>query len=220
MRTVPADLAARIESGAATLCHVWLLTRADGIRAGFTDHDQDLVHDGLTCRAACGWTAGAVETGLGLAAAGSAAAAGVLDSDALDAGDLADGLYDGARVECRRVDWSAPDLWVGLWTGRIARLRREGEGFMAEIEGPLAQLDRVAGRLFGRLCDANLGDASCGVAEDHPALAQGCDKRSATCATVFGNLLNFRGFPAIPGNDFLTLWPAKGERHDGGSRRG
>ena len=220
MRAVPPALAARIESGAATLCHVWLLTRADGTRSGFTDHDQDLLHDGVTCRAACGWTAGAAETGLGLSAAGNAAAAGVLDSEALDPADLAAGLYDGATVACRRVDWSAPDLWVGLWTGSIARLRGQGEGFMAEIEGPLARLDRVAGRTFSRLCDASLGDARCGVAGDHPAFADGCDKRSASCSGTFDNLLNFRGFPAIPGNDFLTLWPAKGERHDGSSRRG
>lgn len=220
MRTVPAGMATGIESGAASLCHVWLLTRADGARLGFTDHDRDLTHDGVACTAARGWTLGAAETGLGLSAVGSAAAAGVLDSEALDAADLAAGLYDGAQVVCRRIDWAAPHLWVQLWAGRIARIRREGEGFMAEIEGPLAQLERVAGRAFGRLCDANLGDARCGTPEDHPALGEGCDKRPETCSGRFDNLLNFRGFPVIPGNDFLTLWPAQGERHDGGSRRG
>lgn len=25
----------------ARLCHAWILTRADGTRLGFTDHDQD-----------------------------------------------------------------------------------------------------------------------------------------------------------------------------------
>ena len=42
MRNVPDELAARIESGAATLCHAWRLTRADGVVTGFTDHDRDL----------------------------------------------------------------------------------------------------------------------------------------------------------------------------------
>jgi len=220
MRTVPTALAARIESGAATLCHVWLLTRADGGRLGFTDHDADLVHDGLVCSAASGWTAGAVESGLGFSAAGSAAAGGALDSEALDPADLEHGLYDGAMLDCRRVDWRAPELFVTLWTGRIARLAREGEAFTAEIEGPLAQLDRVAGRTFGRLCDANLGDARCGVGAAHPEIGQGCDKRSSTCSGRFDNLLNFRGFPSIPGGDFLTVYPGAGQRHDGGSRRG
>lgn len=220
MRTVPDALAARIESGAATLCHVWRLTRADGAVSAFTDHDQDLLHDGLVCAAGGGWTAGASQSGLGPGGAGSMAAAGVLDAEGLDPVDLAAGLYDGATVECRRVDWSAPHLFVSLWTATISRVRREGEAFTADLEGPLAQLQRVAGRSYGRLCDANLGDDRCGVEPGHPAFAGGCDKRFTTCADRFGNSLNFRGFPAIPGNDFLSRWPADGERHDGTSRRG
>jgi hypothetical protein len=220
MRAVPEALAARIESGAATLCHVWLLTRRDGVVTGFTDHDRDLVHDGVTCLAAAGWTLGAAESGLGGAGAGAMAVAGVFDAEVLDPRDLADGLYDGAEIACRRVDWAEPALFVPLWSGRLARVRREGEAFSAEIEGPLAQLERVAGRSYGRLCDANLGDARCGVAADHPAFGEGCDKRSGVCSGRFDNLLNFRGFPAVPGSDFLTVVPSRGERHDGTSRRG
>lgn len=220
MRIVPDALAARIESGTATLCHVWLLTRTDGAVSGFTDHDRDLVHDGVTCLASAGWTGGVADGGLGVSGTGSMAVEGVLDAEALDAADLAAGIYDGATVACRRVDWAEPTLFVSLWSGRIARVRREGEVFAAEIEGPLAQLDRVAGRSYGRLCDANLGDARCGIGEDHAAFGEGCDKRSSTCSDRFDNLLNFRGFPAVPGSDFLTLVPAKGERNDGRSRRG
>lgn len=219
MKTVPAALAARIETGAARLAHVWLLTRRDGARLGFTDHDRDLTHDGTVCRADSGWTAGAADAGLGFAA-GSAAAAGALDSDALTEADIAGGLYDGCAVVCRRVDWSEPELSALLWSGTIARLRREGEAFVAEIEGPLAALERVAGRTYGRLCDANLGDGRCGVAAEHPAFGEGCDKRFATCAERFGNGLNFRGFPTVPGDDFLTVVPVHGERNDGKSRRG
>lgn len=220
MREIPEALAARIESGAATLCHAWLLTRADGTRLGFTDHDRDFTVDGVACRAEGGWAAGAAEGGLGAGAAGSMAVAGVLDGEALDAAELAAGAYDGASIECRRLDWSDPTLAVTLWTGRIARVVARGEAFSAELEGPLAQLERMAGRTYGRLCDANLGDGRCGVEAGHPGLAQGCDKRLATCVGRFGNALNFRGFPTVPGGDFLTLWPGQGERHDGSRRRG
>ena len=219
MKAIPSALADRIESGAARLAHVWLLARRDGIRLGFTDHDRDLVHDGLVCRADSGWTAGAADSRLGFAP-GGASASGGLDSAALAEADILAGLYDGCGVACRRVDWSEPTLFVGLWAGTITRLKRDGEAFVAEIEGPLAALDRVTGRTFGRLCDANLGDGRCGVAESHPAFGEGCDKRSSTCSEKFDNLLNFRGFPTIPGEDFLTVYPAKGERNDGKSRRG
>lgn len=38
-------------------------------------------------------------------------------------------------------------------------------------------------------------------------LIEGCDKRLATCAGRFGNALNFRGEPYLPGVDLLTRYP-------------
>ena len=215
MRHIPDDLAARIESGAARLCHVWLVRRVDGTRAGFTDHDRDLTLDGVVCRAASGWTAGAAESAVGLAA-GTASASGVLDDAAIREADVAQGRLDGAAVELWRLDWSEPGLGVRLWSGTITRLRRQDGAFVADLEGPLAKLERVVGRTYGRLCDARLGDARCGVAD---AAGRTCDKRWETCVGTFGNGVNFRGFPDVPGDDFLTAWPAQGGRHDGGSRR-
>jgi uncharacterized phage protein (TIGR02218 family) len=46
----------------------------------------------------------------------------------------------------------------------------------------------------------------------------GCDKRFDTCRNRFNNVLNFRGFPHIPGNDFVTRYAVQGEPgHDGKS---
>ena len=44
-----------------------------------------------------------------------------------------------------------------------------------------------------------------------------CDKRAATCQAKFDNFLNFRGFPHMPGEDWLTAYPRGGQAHDGGS---
>lgn len=38
-------------------------------------------------------------------------------------------------------------------------------------------------------------------------LREGCDKRFATCVERFGNAINFRGEPHLPGNDLLTRYP-------------
>ncbi|MBU0557588.1 MAG: DUF2163 domain-containing protein [Alphaproteobacteria bacterium] len=38
-------------------------------------------------------------------------------------------------------------------------------------------------------------------------LTEGCDKRLATCAGRFGNAVNFRGEPHLPGMDLLTRYP-------------
>lgn len=217
MRTIPEELTTRIGSGAARLCHAWVLRRADGVELGFTDHDRDLIVEGVTCRAASGWTAGAAESAVGLSA-GSAAVAGGFDDAAITDADVEAGLYDGASVALWRVDWDRPDLRVRLWTARLTRIRREGAGFSAELEGPLAKLERVVGRTYGRDCDAVLGDGRCGVdLGAFPGAA--CDKRWATCLGAFANGANFQGFPDIPGDDFLTAAPVEGGRHDGGSRR-
>jgi hypothetical protein len=217
MRTVPEEMATRIESGAAKLCHAWLLKRVDGVELGFTDHDRDLIVEGLPCRAASGWTAGAADSAVGLSG-GSAAVAGGLDDAAITDADVEAGRYDGASVALWRVDWDRPDLKVRLWSATLARVRRDGPAFTAELEGPLAKLERVVGRTYGRDCDAMLGDGRCGVhLEALPGAV--CDKRWATCVGTFANGVNFQGFPDIPGDDFLAAAPVEGGRHDGGSRR-
>lgn len=48
----------------------------------------------------------------------------------------------------------------------------------------------------------------------------GCDKRAETCRVKFNNFDNFRGFPHIPGEDWLTAYPVSSGANTGGSRNG
>lgn len=48
-------------------------------------------------------------------------------------------------------------------------------------------------------------------------LEAGCDKRAKSCQDKFNNFMNFRGFPHIPGEDWLTTFPAREGVNDGGS---
>jgi uncharacterized phage protein (TIGR02218 family) len=48
----------------------------------------------------------------------------------------------------------------------------------------------------------------------------GCDKRFETCRDRFGNALNFRGFPHIPGNDFVASYAVAGESGNSGESFG
>ena len=55
---------------------------------------------------------------------------------------------------------------AGALVGRVAGASApQGGAFVADLEGPMAQLDRVVGRTYGRDCDAVLGDARCGLSE-------------------------------------------------------
>jgi len=51
---------------------------------------------------------------------------------------------------------------------------------------------------------------------DAVTLTVGCDKSFSTCRTKFGNPLNFRGFPHMPGSDFAYSYVSGDSTHDGG----
>jgi uncharacterized phage protein (TIGR02218 family) len=54
------------------------------------------------------------------------------------------------------------------------------------------------------------------VAGDTFLVRAGCDKQFGTCRNKFANHLNFRGFPHLPGDDFVLSYPKKDENNDGG----
>lgn len=47
-------------------------------------------------------------------------------------------------------------------------------------------------------------------------LDPGCDRRAETCRTKFNNMVNFQGFPFIPGEDWLISAPVSEADADGG----
>lgn len=56
------------------------------------------------------------------------------------------------------------------------------------------------------------------TAADSFTITAGCDKTFATCKAKFSNTLNFRGFPHMPGNKYMTAYPSPGDPdNDGGS---
>ena len=48
------------------------------------------------------------------------------------------------------------------------------------------------------------------VPGDALSLQTGCDRRPITCRKKFANFLNFRGFPHVPGEDWLMSYPRAG----------
>jgi len=55
------------------------------------------------------------------------------------------------------------------------------------------------------------------AAGDRVRVQAGCDKRAETCKAKFGNFAQFRGFPHIPGEDWLMAVPRSDGTNDGGS---
>lgn len=161
MKTLHPGLQAHLEGDVTTVCMVWIVTRADGERLGFTDHDRPLTVRGVTCEPETGFSAGAAEASLGLGGDISDVS-GALASDRIADADIERGLYDGADVALYLVDWQAPETATLLRRFHIGEIVREGPAFRAELRSLSAALDQPRGRYFTRQCDAALGDARCG----------------------------------------------------------
>ena len=168
MKSLSAELQAHLDSGATTLCWCWRLTRRDGIVLGFTDHDRDLVFDGTTFEAAAGFSASEIKEAVGLGI-DNLDVEGALQSGRLDEAQLASGLFDDARIEIFRVNWNATSQRVLMRIGSLGEVKRSGISFTAEVRGLAHYLGQPNGRLYQFTCDADLGDARCGVALASPA---------------------------------------------------
>jgi uncharacterized phage protein (TIGR02218 family) len=57
------------------------------------------------------------------------------------------------------------------------------------------------------------------IAGDTLTLTAGCDKHIDTCRRKFDNVLNFRGFPHMPGNDFVAAVAQPGDASNNGLAR-
>src|SRR5437879_3349964 len=108
MKHLSPALQAHLDSGTTTLAWCWRLTRADGARLGFTDHDRDLAFDGTTFEAASGFTATDIKDAVGLSV-DNLEVESALSSDSLNEDDLAAGLFDAGAIEIWRVNWADTD---------------------------------------------------------------------------------------------------------------
>lgn len=80
-------------------------------------------------------------------------------------------------------------------------------GFVRWVDGPLAGLSaRMVGLSpAGLMLDAPVEPGL--VPGTRALVRQGCDRTIDTCATRFGNAINFQGEPFLPGNDLVTRYP-------------
>ena len=106
------------------------------------------------------------------------------------------------RAVCQSIDHDANALSLSL---TLPPLYLRGE--MRWLDGPHTGLTmKIIGQSGSALeLDTALDPAT---APGHRVLLrQGCDKTIATCASRFGNAINFQGEPHLPGNDLLAQYP-------------
>jgi uncharacterized phage protein (TIGR02218 family) len=283
------------QSGATTVCHAWSVVRKDGQSYGFTDHDNDLVFEGITFKASTGLTAGAMQRGLGLSV-DNTEVSGALSDDGITEIDISAGRFDAAAVTTWWVNWANPEERAIRFKGHFGEIQRSSGAFKVELRGLADALSVARGRTYQPNCTAILGDSECRFNLGQPGFTleasvqaieekghyvfkgqpdisggwfeggkavvlsgrasgikgvvkldqeidgqrhltlwvdfdlapqvgdlirfeAGCDKLASTCRSKFGNFFNFRGFPHVPGTDWVTSYPTSNQRNDGGSRQ-
>lgn len=178
MKTIGASLAAHLAGERTTLALLWKITRLDAQVFGFTDHDADIAYDGVTYAAATGFSASAIRTDADLAV-GNLEVQGMLSSAAITDEDLLAGKWDHAAFVVMRVNYA--DLAQGhevMRSGTLGNVTTGRRHFTAELRGLAQQLAQTVGRVYLPACDADLGDARCGV-----TLATYTDTGSVTAVT-------------------------------------
>lgn len=121
---------------------------------------------------------------------------------------------DVAVVDVRdryRLELTGQETFASTWftNGRALWISGKLQGLTDRIGRPN---NDGSDDVFG--FDAPVGDWV--EAGDTLTLFAGCDHSIATCAQKFGNAINFRGCPHIPGNDFLMRYPKAGSDLSGG----
>ena len=274
MKTIPAGLQAAYDAPAARLAHRWQITRSDGQVFRFTDLDRDITIDGVTWLSTASFSASTIKT-TGDFAVDNLEVRAVIDADGITEADVELGLWDRARIDFYRFDFSDPAAGVEyLRRGEIGQVRISDGQLVIELRGLVQRLQTATGRVVSPLCNADLGDARCGVdlsgstatgtvtsvvsrqrfvdtalpqvadffrygrvtwltgdnagaqAEvlahasggdftlylpmgapiqvgDTFTVTRGCRKTLEACRDDFDNVINFRGFPHVPGNDQL-----------------
>jgi uncharacterized phage protein (TIGR02218 family) len=274
MKTVSAALKAHLEGTLLTVCTLWKVTRTDGLVFGFTDHDRDVTYSGVTYLAATGHSPSSIKTTAQLSVDNLEVQA-MLSSSTITEADIYAGLWDYAEVLIELANYN--DLTMGsmiLRKGWLGNIKTGRHNFIAELRGMMQPLQQMIGRIYSPGCDADLGDARCGVVlgnftvtgnvttggsvnsfidtvraeangyfegglvtwtlgdnatysmevkksyanglitlqqampnviavADEYSMSAGCDKLRATCVSKFSNVVNFRGFPDLPGRDAM-----------------
>jgi uncharacterized phage protein (TIGR02218 family) len=173
MRSLTPELSSHISGDVTTLAVCWRIERRDGVLILGTEHDLDVL---ISAGPYAGsYAAAAGITGSNVRSTADMSVNNMEVTGAINAGDLAivdltaaeieAGLFDDAAVTLLMVNWTAPDDGqIVLQTGSIGAINRTSSGtYKTELRGLTQRLSQTIIRTYGSGCDAELGDARCGI---------------------------------------------------------
>jgi uncharacterized phage protein (TIGR02218 family) len=146
-----------------------LLVLRDGTSIGITDHDKDIVYDlnsdgNVTYQSGTGVVASDVALQVGLDADNYEVSGPLKDDGDFTQERIVGGRFNRARAYLFQVNWKDTSQGaIKLLSGNVTEARIEAGKFIFEVRSDCDRFNQVVGRLLNNMCDADFGDARCGI---------------------------------------------------------
>lgn len=170
-RNVTTAMATWLGSSVRTMATCTQVTRSDGQVFGFTDHDTDIVYNGLRYISSIGYTASAIQSSYDLSTSnleidGLLIASGGVVVQA----DVEAGVWSNAAVLIFGLNFS--DLTMGqinLTAGNLGQWELQNGGWKVELRGLAQVVQQTITDQFSAGCRATFGDNKCLIAGGVPS---------------------------------------------------
>lgn len=163
MKTLSTALATHLESECTTTCYLVKLTRVDGVVRAYTNHDQDVIMQGVLYKADGAFNPSALVSSYQLNPDNLSITGLISDAEITDQ-DLHAGYYDHARCDVYLCNWA--DLSQGviqLRRGWLGEIKFQDNRYNAALHGLHDRLQQEFGHYYTATCRHALGDSHCTI---------------------------------------------------------
>lgn len=162
-KTIGVDLQSHLTGEVTSIAHCLKLILKDTTVMGFTDHDRDIVYDGVTYESSTAYNLSSLAASSNLSVDKIDIEA-VLDSSYITVADLRAGKYDFAEWYLFIVNWKDTTMGkLDLSRGWLGKTEIGKHRYFTEANTVFQALEQSIVELIGPSCRANLGDTRCGV---------------------------------------------------------
>jgi hypothetical protein len=165
VRGISTAMATFLQGAVLTLATCVQITRTDGQVFGFTDHDTNLVYNGITFASAAGYTASAIQASNNLSTSNLEIDALLLaEGGAVTQPDIEAGVWDNAAVIIFAVNYANLEMGqINLTAGNLGQFTIANGGWKVELRGLAQALQQTIGRQYTPGCSATFGDSKCTI---------------------------------------------------------
>lgn len=163
-RLLPPGMQGYLSGGACTDCLCWRVDAPFVTTQGFTDHNRDVIFDGITYQSITSFSASAIEDQAGFAVSNLELLGGQAE-DSINDDDVRAGRYDGATIRIYLVNWANPTMRIVLRKGSLGQVTSGDLSFRAELRGLGQRFQQYIGTLSAQKCRAreNFGGTGIGL---------------------------------------------------------